>query len=676
MKGEQQLLRLGSEIEEEERASPLWSLKSFGFQQRRPLTAAGGGERKSAAQFAVHLTPADWPPAPSSPQHVATQPWWSPTRCAASSRLRCGLLAAALLALLAWGGVHLASGHGGASAVAGGGSGSSEARRQHQQQCRLAVRGSVWDQHCQRLERVCVDQGTLILYDDRYQQLGGRKAGKLPELLVDTSKIFEYPWRGSGSSSAGSDSTDSEEEEDGGSGSSRRRLRYQVQQPTRTRRIPPLPMRPATAQEPTAYLQDPQFSSCTVPIFLYASWRGNFFHVFKDLSAVMYAMLRRTPWRAHAKLVSVTPEGLPLTQPEAALLPLLSPLSVQTMADFSSRLAGDYRPELDASQPPASYEGGERRCFQAAFFCGRNFPLDRGLPVEEEAALSPKQQAAALEQRVPLEPYSFGQAVALFKQQQAQRQQQQQGGSSAAASFDAISLQAAAAEAAGAPQLAAVTPAAERARTTGMLRIVFMKRGSEGRQILNVAELLRRCNTWRYEPPGGGPAVTAECREVSLPDLEAGVAAAQQADVFIGMHGANLANGWMLRPGASVIELIPYQFDTGRGAMVFSTMNAKDATSQVLWWVGILCDSSASTPGPEERAGTGLSDWWPRDRSSRVPWAALKLALADVVAAGGSQQRYLEKYYAANRHRFYFGAGGVLGHGTRCPNATAGGSGR
>lgn len=57
-------------------------------------------------------------------------------------------------------------------------------------------------------------------------------------------------------------------------------------------------------------------------------------------------MLRRTPWRAHAKLVSVTPEGLPLTQPEAALLPMLSPLSVQTMAEFSSRLPWGYRPEV------------------------------------------------------------------------------------------------------------------------------------------------------------------------------------------------------------------------------------------------------------------------------------------------------------------------------------------
>jgi len=37
--------------------------------------------------------------------------------------------------------------------------------------------------------------------------------------------------------------------------------------------------------------------------------------------------------------------------------------------------------------------------------------------------------------------------------------------------------------------------------------------------------------------------------------------AAQQADVFVGIHGANLANGWLLRPGSSVIEIQAYGFD-------------------------------------------------------------------------------------------------------------------
>lgn len=40
-------------------------------------------------------------------------------------------------------------------------------------------------------------------------------------------------------------------------------------------------MRPATSEEPTPYLQTPCFSTCTVPVLLYSSWRANFFHIFK-----------------------------------------------------------------------------------------------------------------------------------------------------------------------------------------------------------------------------------------------------------------------------------------------------------------------------------------------------------------------------------------------------------
>jgi capsular polysaccharide biosynthesis protein len=48
---------------------------------------------------------------------------------------------------------------------------------------------------------------------------------------------------------------------------------------------------------------------------------------------------------------------------------------------------------------------------------------------------------------------------------------------------------------------------------------------------------------------------------VELPDLLTGIAAAQQADIFVGAHGANLANAWLMRPGSSVIELTMFQFD-------------------------------------------------------------------------------------------------------------------
>lgn len=272
-----------------------------------------------------------------------------------------------------------------------------------------------------------------------------------------------------------------------------------------------------------------------------------------DLSAVYYAMLRRTPWRQHSKLVVVTPDGLPLTQPESQLLPTLSKLSVQSLADFSRRLLPGHQigqevrsqtclanreqeramrrrlaallcpqphvhtpplplptvpyPQLDALQPPASFEGGEQRCFQDLFVCGRNFPLARGLAPAEEAALTPQQQAERLAQEVPIEPFSFGQAVVAYQTQAARTA----GQASAGNVQDGISLQEAAA---AASRAGTAGSAGERAKTSGRLKVLLIKRGGEGRQLLNAAELLQACNSWSWVPPGSSKAVTADCREV------------------------------------------------------------------------------------------------------------------------------------------------------------------
>ena len=256
-------------------------------------------------------------------------------------------------------------------------------------------------------------------------------------------QIYEYPWRASQAGdddSADDDASSAADVVGSSSGSSSgRRLRYKLYEPLKNRRLEAPPLRPATSQEGTEYLQYPEFSTCTVPLLVFPSWRGNFFHTYKgealhqsislnslgqrgasreprgasggrkaawcrdgmpwcaprrrqmcvcvgkqnewprglrthrpaaitppafmprspplrthahphahvpDLSALLYSLLRRTPWRQHAKLVVVTPEGIALTGAEAALLPPLSGLSVQSMADASARLAQGYRPEV------------------------------------------------------------------------------------------------------------------------------------------------------------------------------------------------------------------------------------------------------------------------------------------------------------------------------------------
>jgi len=70
------------------------------------------------------------------------------------------------------------------------------------------------------------------------------------------------------------------------------------------------------------------------------------------------------------------------------------------------------------------------------------------------------------------------------------------------------------------------------------------------------------------------PHAASPC-QAETPSLAAGIALAQQADIFVGVHGANLANGWLMRPGSSVVELTPYGFDSSDGSNVAHTNLAR-----------------------------------------------------------------------------------------------------
>lgn len=220
--------------------SPHWSLAPFGFQRQRtsprqraspPAADAGTPQQQAAAKAAARvelgkyveeIQPAGSPSPRLTPRYRS--PRTSPRRglcstlCSGAARwvagrrggsLASALLAAVVLALLLWGGRQLAEQRQDElqqwmsyvpavrPSVAFGAARQAAPSEQHPppQRCQLQLDGSPWERHCQRLRRVCVDQGSLILYEDRYQQMDGRRAGALPELLVDTSKVR----RGSGS---------------------------------------------------------------------------------------------------------------------------------------------------------------------------------------------------------------------------------------------------------------------------------------------------------------------------------------------------------------------------------------------------------------------------------------------------------------------------------------------
>ncbi len=65
-----------------------------------------------------------------------------------------------------------------------------------------------------------------------------------------------------------------------------------------------------------------------------------------------------TPWRDHIKLVVQTPEGLRSFEPMQLLLETLTNISVETVADFSTRLPPGYLPAAEWAPQASSKRGG------------------------------------------------------------------------------------------------------------------------------------------------------------------------------------------------------------------------------------------------------------------------------------------------------------------------------
>ena len=171
-----------------------------------------------------------------------------------------------------------------------------------------------------------------------------------------------------------------------------------------------------------------------------------------------------------------------------------------------------------------------------------------------------------------------------------------------------------------------------------------------------------------------------------------------------------MANAWLLPPGASMIELLPYGFDATPAHLQYSLFNfevcqgprcgcfglhsaaaprpllaahhgpvrpacsfcsphpapsphpptKQDSESRVLWWVLALCDPALSTPGVAEAVGAGTSGYWAKNRNVLLPWPALQHALAAAVAAGGDAAAYRQQARKAGRWHWWVLPGGEL----------------
>jgi Sec-independent protein translocase protein TatA len=347
-----------------------------------------------------------------------------------------------------------------------------------------------------------------------------------------------------------------------------------------------------------------------VPIVWYPFERlNNFAHVFRDNAAKLHGALRGLPWaHRHAKLVVVTAEGLDVEAWNHEVLQPLTQLQLETWADFSSRLpataAGDgsgYVPRgwqqqqqgaaeavaearivegsLQAEEIlPMSAEGGSQRCFRTMFVCPAG--LSRSVwPLHDLGLRLVKHYSSKLPQAGETSTAGWqrqwrrqAEDRQLQQQQQQQQEQQQQQGQPPQQQEQQREEEQEQ-RGAGMDRQAGIVASGASPAGKRVLRVLFQRRSSPDRQLINVKELLEQCNRWQFETTSG-EQLAASCAEAETASLLTGMAAAQEADVFVGMHGANMANGWFMRPGSSMIELQPYGFDSSPAHLQYPLFNA------------------------------------------------------------------------------------------------------
>ena len=254
-------------------------------------------------------------------------------------------------------------------------------------------------------------------------------------------------------------------------------------------------------------------------------------HATRDNAARLYTALKNEPWTAHAKVVLATGDGLAAPSHAYDIFQPLTPLKVETWADFSSRLPSQRAPGVDAGfipapheqqqpvqeqqqqqqegaasskqvpPPPLSAEGGPQRCFRQLFVCMNDVQLAEGNFLVHEYG----------QRMVEFHRHRLAPAQQQKEKQPEQQQQQQQ---LAPQPPEALQRRLAL-QASGGGKGEGGSGGKEEEHE---LRILFHRRGDDGlnRQLLNALELLQRCNSWRHTTPSGA-RLRARCWEVRPP---------------------------------------------------------------------------------------------------------------------------------------------------------------
>lgn len=240
-----------------------------------------------------------------------------------------------------------------------------------------------------------------------------------------------------------------------------------------------------------------------------------------DNSAKLWGFIEDTPWADGIKLVPVTAEGLALPGFNYQLLQAMTPLRVETWADFSSRLVGVPRRRaalaagssaVQCKHAPASTHTCKGR------FLNARRTIDSALPaippcLQPQAGLPPEQpgpppSAEGNHQRC------FDSMLICTHGLNITRWPLHGFGRHLVQTYKHLLAPEARAAAETESAVRAGRPGPPTAGSLTMLSVVFQKRVGDTRQILNLEELLQRCNKWQHTT-ADGRRFGFKCWEVS-----------------------------------------------------------------------------------------------------------------------------------------------------------------
>ncbi|KXZ45390.1 hypothetical protein GPECTOR_55g296 [Gonium pectorale] len=220
---------------------------------------------------------------------------------------------------------------------------------------------------CILLEKVCVDDGMLVLFDEADRAENLTRRNPLGELWQQ-SGLWNFPARGGANSDA-----------------------LVGHQPNSY-----VPIRPASRLEGSPHLRSPVFSPCVLPVVMITDWPYNMGEVMAQLAPIADVYFRQKGMIDDlATLVLATPNGLGMTPFQHVLLQPYSRHPSMSLAELSAGRGAGEGGGGEAGRHPS--------CFERVVLCKMH-----GFPQGIRPTVQTLLAHLAARGRIPADPLGFG----------------------------------------------------------------------------------------------------------------------------------------------------------------------------------------------------------------------------------------------------------------------------